>query len=650
MQKRFGRNSKRNEDRGSSSAFTLELANKAYKVLNQAKTLIQPIDPHRQIENAPVPYKICGRSNPVKDASYPGLKNDSGNLLDILPTSLKSVTLDCYDIGHMELKLKYMYLAINGDDKNLAANIQYGKAITEALSKVASDTFTDLPFFKDFYDSPDVDEDEGYTQAFTVKGMPNTDTNHGFGEILTWYQSMVINMMLPITSYAKLLSLEDHLKMMGYNREASILSELFGLLRKKSFQAFMNTLNGYIKSAYLDIPWFRQINVLANGVCRQVDDCRHPLLTLTAVMEVPNIRVSTVDPESADFNPQTDVIFEGTNYRVNGKRFEDAVNDICSLMSPYNVIKWARQFMNGTLPAGAPQTVNSYFNEIKNRVEAMLGVLAKFPKDTADIKTMLDVAQRGNLNRWNIGQFVQFDTREQVSPVFNKLIFDVYRSYMSTTSGLSWDTKTLRWSFKTPWDDVLGIPEYDCFNGGSFLTFSNFSLPVSATETGKEQKFLVPILYRIDPTGLDKAEIVFTNRQGREVVLKRITRTLGQDALLARLNLIKDTAFNNIVMPVIHTHPSDVHTPYEESSMLYLIEQIFGFGGRTVGVPDEPTQAMLTHEVLNSDIIGFVDVEMQDVSNDMIVYYQTYAPLKVYTADGSRTVGFTDSQPITFNK
>lgn len=88
-------------------------------------------------------------------------------------------------------------------------------------------------------------------ESKAVKQMPNMDsTNRGLA--LVFYQSILQNIAGVLAKYNQLRSLETHLVDMGFRREAPLTHKLFGLLKKKSFIAILNSLSNYLVGEYFD--------------------------------------------------------------------------------------------------------------------------------------------------------------------------------------------------------------------------------------------------------------------------------------------------------------------------------------------------------------------------------------------------------------
>lgn len=666
-------------EKPTTSRMTEELADKAFKTLRLATSLNQHINPGDQVARAAMPYPILDRLNRVIDATYPGKINLSGNIMNVLPNANRSITLKYFDLGTTDLRFNYQYHAIKSTASNKAVNIQANKSIAEALAKVSSEIFTSLPFFACGYYS---DMPHAYVSGLEVEG-------DAYLPFFDWYQVMMSNILLIPARYNALMAVIDQMKDMGYNREAYVIEELRGLLSKKAFISQINAISDITKGEYFDRPWFSQINTIVNSFSKKSMGMRDPLLTIDGTCILPDIEVYAskraedpnnpgyVDPNDttpklfsthtydyvvgsadalktirqygcqypgigAEPNPNYDPTDPDSQpYLTTVYRISDVILAVLNMLNPVNIQIWARRTVTGKLDLDKePHTANGYFNMIKDMLEIIRGKYVRFTSDTADLKTMLDVAQRADMNRWEPGIMLLADGRVKDTFKFNKLVQDIFTNRFSTTSGLHWDENVQHWQFKTLWDEFLGIPEYDKVVGGSFLTFSNHPITVDEGDTGDEVKYLVPILY-----STAGKEATFADRKGNVIKVNSAYVSLAS-TLIGRLNLLQDPNFDRVYIPLAVFPASDDGADADTSTMLQMLTNVFGVGAVQFVNGDAET---VTVSASNPTVMGYIDVTMEDITNDMIVYYQTYSPLRVYSSSGFRTVGFispSDVSPI----
>lgn len=583
----------------------------AFKDLNTVKPITIYSNPTDQATRSAVPYAIINGTNKVYETEYPGSRNTAGNVIPQLSNSNSSKFLDLMDCGKIDLELNYLYAAIKQTDYNQALNVQMGKSMDEALSKAYSELFIELPFFKDTITS----------------NMINCDSNNRT-QAFIWYQTMLQNIACIPAKYNMLMSLEQHIKDMCYNRNVAPLDDLFGLLKKAAFRAKLTAFSQTITGEYFDMNWFKQVNTLTMVPSRKTNSMRDPLLIIDAIHKVPSLKITAAGDitvlDSSDYNIMVDNV---------STSFELVIKRLVNLLSPYNILKWARQYTEGSGDFSST-TPTTYFNTIVETVELLRKALNRFPSDVADIRTVLDTANRVGMNRWNQGIYFELTKDNTYNPVFNKLCHDVFVNYLAAPHNIKFNTTTQRWGFYSLWDEYLGIPKYDRVNGGSFLTFSTRNISGSpSTDT----KALIPQLFTIAVN--EKAN--FVNRKGIVIDLTYTTMTASQinsDAVYSRLNALGSSDYSQRI-PTANLSSGYSSVPQLGSAVEYLLARLFGLGNIKIS-------SSVTNKTLNSEIICAIDVEMEDITNAMIAYAQAYAPFKVYSPTTTKTVGFIDTPSI----
>lgn len=594
----------------------------AFKDLGYARPITVQANPTAEATKSAVPYAIINSTNAVWEADYPGANNTAGNTIPLLANSNKSKLLNNFDIAKVDLVVKYLYSAIRETDINQALNVQLGKSMSEALSKAYSETYIQMPLFNDLITS----------------SMKNCDPLNRT-QALIWYQTMLQNISSVPAKYNLLLSMEQHLKDMSYNRDVSPLDDIFGLLRKNAFRAQITAFSNIITGEYFDLTWFQQVNTLTMVPSRKSDDMRNPLLIIDASHDIPSLKITTDEPNEAD----RIVVLDSNNYKVKKPvwmqnpadpndpktiSFQEAIATVIKLLSPYNVLSWAREVTNGLTDTNP----TAYFNNIKFLMEDIRSVMNKFPSDVADIRTVLDIANRAGLNRWKRGVAFEVTRDMNYQPVFNKLCNDVFINYLASPNSIMYDDTTMRWKFYTLWDEFLGIPKYDRVSGGSFLSFSTRQFESSVTPS-TDTKFLVPKLFDIPSTGY--SSISALNRQGikANIGFTIYSKTqINNSAIYNRLNPLSSPDYDQRI-PFADLSSGYAQIPDVGSALTMFMNKLFGLGNIKIS-------STKTNEHLNAEIICATDIQLDDVSNQLIAFAQAYAPFKVYNPVKERTVGF----------
>lgn len=571
----------------------------SFRDLSFAQPITVQANPNVEATRSADPYAIVNRTNPVQDAKYNGVNNLAGNTLPQLLNNTNSQLLNVFDCAELSMLVNYLYMAIDNDDKNQAVNLQVGRSVDEALSKAYAETYIQLPFF---------------TSTITSSSMSNVDSGNRT-IALVWYQTMLQNLAAIPCKYNMLVSLEQHLKNMCYNRNVGALDDLFGLLRKNSFRAKVLACSNLIQGEYFDTDWQQQMNTLTMVPSRKSTSMSDPLLIINAIHKVPNIKIVELD--------QVEPTIDSDNYKdSSGKTVTDLIQSAIAYMSPHSVLKWARQYTEGTTSV----TPTAYFNAIDSLLTSIKGIMNRFPSDVGIIRTALMVANRAGLNNWKQG--IYFDTTKEMfyQPVYNKLCNDVFVCNMATANNMVLDPTTYRWKFATLWDKYTGIANFDKMSGGSFLIFSTRELPTSEDYTSSA--YLVPKLFDIIDSSMS-----MINRIGYELAITYKTMTqleVANNSVLSRLNPLNATITTRI--PVVKLVGVSNNTQIASSAYQFLAN-VFGYGSI------ELTEGSYDY-ICNSDKVCFIDIELDDISNSVIAYCQAFSPFKVYAPIKTRQIGF----------
>lgn len=219
----------------SSESFTFR--QKAFKDLRYG-LIATKADPTTDASVSSQPYAIIASTNSVIGGNYSGEQNLTGNVMPQLLISNKSKLVNNFDSGVLKLKLNYLYLNLDDRTKPNAVNKYMGVAINEALSKTNAEMLTLLPFSTD--------------KVVVEASVPTADAGNKL-YVLVLYQSLLQNAAAVLAKYTQLMSLEQPLIDMGFNRECNFTQEIFALFKKKAFVAKMQSLATTLNGEYFDV-------------------------------------------------------------------------------------------------------------------------------------------------------------------------------------------------------------------------------------------------------------------------------------------------------------------------------------------------------------------------------------------------------------
>lgn len=627
----------------SSGSATLEA--KAFRDLNNIRVIDVKADPNTEMSFGAFPYTIIGQTGQVVDAKYPGYDNISGNsIVEIQNNTNTSQLMNIFDIAAITKTINYNYLPIRDDAKNVALAGEFIKSIEQAVSFGFSTMLTQLAFTTDSYvtdipvPSEYITEDEGETIY--------APSAQWYGA-LVHYQTVLQNAVMPIAKYIEMRSLEKEMMRMSFRTEAPMVTEIMGLFKKASFISVVNTIGTVAINEYFDVNWYKQINTLLCVPSRKTKGMVDPLLTLIGTHNIPALKIYKKDDL---VNPVYDYTEMGCgsaavlldpedyNFKQGAQSFRQLIENCCKLMNPAYILRFVRKLNAGTiLPTGdyeVANTTNAYVEGIIAYLKYISKNAAYFSTRMSDVRTFLDKMSNSGMVYWTKGTAFFVDKIEQLEPKYNALLNDVFQATYAGSDTITFDAATKRWRAFTLWNKYTGIPEYDRRSGGSFLTFGlrNISGTDSAggTVDFESSAGLIPVLF-----GSTTGNIIVT-RTGRtySIVSESITNTtLNTDPYLVRLNPI-NMGNVSLKQPTITVDTADdAKRARIVSSLLLFLGNAFGFG--------KVKYSTTNYRTLDPDYVAFLDLEIEDVSNQMIVFARNYAPFRVSTPDGSRTMGFS---------
>lgn len=591
------------------------LQNVTFKSLSLAQPVTVYADPTAQGTKSAQPYAIIDKTNPIVNGYYGDKSTLAGNSFPQILNNTTTRLLNVFDCINLPISLNYLYMNIDGGSHNTAVNIEIEKSIAEALSTTYGQMYTQLPFFTRQISSPG--------SPLNNNKMPSNGQN--FNQYLTWYQTNLQNLGLIPGRYNLLIAMKDALKNMSYNRESNYLNDVFALLQKTSFRGKVASISDAIKGEFFDMKWREQINTLTMVPCHKTNSMSDPLMTLTPIMKVPSILVKDSTGTTTLVDDYTLALNIGTSDVPNYLTLQDAIRQVLDWLDPVSVLVWARQFHNNTTNV----TPTAYYNNIDLYLDYIKIMANRIEAAGEDIRVVLSVATRANLCNWVQGIKWDVEAKMTYTPVYNKIVEDVFKSYFASSGALKFDTTTYRWKYYSMWNKYLGIPKFDQRVGGAFLTISTRGIDTGNDTDFTNSKYLLPVLFDVSSSKVatmysrlgTPVNISYTEKNASAITSDKVLNRLNPinyPDLVVRIPTIDLTTFTNI--------------PQVSSPAYQMLANLFGIGMLKV--------ASNSYDVCcNSDNICYVDIELDDISNEVIVFAQTRAPFKVYT-NKTNTIGF----------
>lgn len=318
------------------------------------------------------------------------------------------------------------------------------------------------------------------------------------------------------------------------------------------------------------------------------------------------------------------VTYNGETYDMN-----QLVEKICELLSPHEILKWARNRYFSNEPMGSISRTDDPAKDRVNSIIALVGglidVTSHFRSDTVDLLTFLKVMQNSTtMNHWVLDTPYLHPAlpRAQVTPKYFKLVYDILTSY-GTSGDLVLDENTMGWDIFTWWHASEGIPKYDAYDGGFTIAASIRGIPSSAGADYSEPQYMVPRLFEVVPDS-----IKFLTRRGEERQLSAVAvagSAFAADPVWAGAVLMDKPS--NLYIPQISFNGESNVDARTYSQMIRTLSDLFGIG-----------QVILA----DNSTIRFMDPAMEGLigrtfgnSNTMsLTYINGRAPFRVTSTSG----------------
>lgn len=596
-------------------------------------------DPYVDISSPTTPYQIINDTNKVFEASYPGIQNIQGNSIVELQNSLRSGLLNYFDAVTANFRINYLYACYDNtlevNKSNLAVNLELYKAVNEALSKGYSTMFTQLAFYTDTIESAD----------FPKPTNASIDDNTYYKMVaLLHYQTVAQNIVSPIAKYISMRSAEDSAMNMSYRREAPLITALYGLFKKAAFIATINAIGSSIKTLYFDDNWYRQINSIFSQISRKSNSITEPLISLTATHRIPKLKIKAAGSSSYYYDSDTVLVTSKGNW-INPDTFEisngttltleQLVYTLNRMLDITTILRWARMYSTDPTSTKTITSPSAYYQQVNRLIEELNNIAVKFNSYVVEINTFLDKLRESGLVYWKTGLTLNVEKITKASPGYNKMIHDIVTNYLSGCSDVSFDDQTRRWKLHTMWNKYTGLAKFDKFSGGSFLTFGLRNLDTTNVKgevvNAQSTILLVPVLFGAQiQDGYNKCLAI--TRTGAQATITSedvsTTDTKWMNSVLGRLTPLGNQF--KVKLPKISIDSANAKI---KSYASYLLLNLFGYGAIVTG-------SNTYDYVIDQDILCFLDLEVDDVSNAMITFCRNYSPFRLSTGDPSRTMGF----------
>lgn len=583
------------------------------------------LDPTKEAIEVAQPYPIINSNNPTLERKYIGKPTTNGLVLNDIMINPYSNLVHEFDSGKLEIDLAYQYLNVGAEEGKTvqpyrATNYQYQKAFDEGRARVQAELWMSSSFNTSIFKSNIPYMEDSMTSAFI------------------YYQTFLQNMATVMAKFNQLTLLQQDLINMGYQRESSMLVELFSKLGKTTFLNKWFTLAADLKDEYFDTAWFQYVNGITNVPARKSNSTRDPLLTVVGVHQMPQISISLAD--------NLDPYFESNKFKVKTYSYkwnedkkeaephkaevglEEFFRNTLRMLDQNNILNWARKHNMGDkddLFTDA-DTPNKYANMLDWQVDSLITAMRYFKKFFREMKVFLHIARRSNLIKWNQGtDFSLYKAKATTSAVNNINIKDIIVATCASPSRMVFNPTTQKWGFYSLWDEYEGIPTFDTSNGGMDIIFS-VKRDVAGIDFLSVDSIELCLPYLFKHTD-DKQIISMINREGRVISInttsltgEEVSTNISLSRLIPKPGLLQAPNLGllkvpNVTIPV-KTGISAAHV----SAVVRLLTNLFKFGN--VDYNSEGPRTFI-----NPSLVCLVDGEMESASIETVKYMVSNAPL-----------------------
>lgn len=605
-------------------------------------------DPYEAGLSTSEPYNILNKFNKTVGGTYVGEQNIDGGNVQQYANSTTSIFNKAFDEFRTIIKVNYRFLPINRSGVNYPGYQlieEMRKSIAESVSLLNSTTYTNMAI-NQFAVETDLNMGSAQTNNIANGNTPiNAYTN--LTDVLyamsVYYQTF-LQESLSVMNWHNSFRLKQGTAIRNaWNREVPNLNSFFGLMNKKAFLSLLESINLSYEGEYVDKDFMKQMNMLTLIPSRRSNAMTDPVLELQLQFNHPTkFKVYVIGSNGKIIDTDDTPLFDDSNLKLN--ILDDGTNkdvtfwDACSKLKNYLSLEatqlWAR---SNYTPGRVTETDNARYNQIKAYFDVIINSFTYFKPLWSDYRESLDVMVRTGTINWTKGFRPGITQSTDTMLFWNLLVDHIYQLIYSGPRAIDYDNATKRWRTFSLWNMYSGIPEYDKFSGGAFLSFSfkdysNFS--------SNEQIEYLPILFDVE----ENPVCVACSRDGKEAVISlasiKFSDAANGSVELLRLAPLASQSELSIRLPQLgyannHLTSNPVHnlTAGHIAMIVKSLTQIFQMCTYQV------TSSATNYYSIDPDVLAIYQIEINDITNQAITYARAYAPFKGTTSD-IQTLGF----------
>lgn len=611
-------------------------------------------DPYTAALPSSEEYPILTAFNKTVGAYYGGVRNLDGGNVQQYANSVRSKLLKYYDFARIKVEMNYQYIRdvpsnTSGSEVMRGSAIidEMRRAIAESTSILQSTTFTQMAIY-DYAIVTDMQMGSAPFTPYTPVTGNTSQTGLKAYEHLDdviygasrYYQEFWLRLLGVLDWHNSFRLKMGNMIRSSWNRETPNLNALFGLFKKKSFLSLIDSLNLAFPGEWIDREFAMQAAKTCLMPSRRSNSITDPTLEVQTMIAMPTRfmlvakidgKIST-DASAVIFDNTRDLVYPFPGAAGTTMSFETATEEIMDILSAQDTMRWARQ------PETRPGDDTARYNMVKYRLDVIQRCVTSFKTLFNDVRQVFIECAKPGIVSWYKGFRPAVVKDTDAANFRNLIVDDIYRMCFGGSTEVKFDDATKRWRTFSIWNMYDGIPEYDVWSGGSFLTFSFKKLNMPTDQdylAGYLPEALTPHLENVtgDEQQTPKMLMRLTSRDGNYAIINQTEVTMNKHIIYSRL--VPLTSQQNEVLRVAYFGVNKEDSDYT-STLYKTLTQVCGTC--CVGRPTTDNDFEYDYS-LDPDVIAIYQIEIEDITNDMIKFARVNSPFRG-TSDTVRTLGF----------
>lgn len=592
-------------------------------------------------------YDIIAAFNKTVGGSYKGDRNLDGGNASQYASSSNSHLLQAFDFISHKVSLNYRYIGNKvPEDSPLhypgkALVDEQIKAIAEATSILQATTFTAMNINKYVIrtsmplGSVEGEDIDGVTKS-TDRQNGITTTSRLDAVIYAasrFYQMFLLKMINALNWHNSFRYKQGTMIRSSWNREVPKLNALFGLFNKAAWRSFLQSICLSFEGEYIDTDFIPQMAMVNAMPSRRSDSINDPVLEIISDIELPETFQMYVENGANKYLKIFDLDDMVYNVRDQFRQtlsqtIQQVFSNFMEKLSACDTMIWARNRVTAVVDTETVEaTPTNRYDSVKSYVDAFIAAMTTFKTSFSDVREVFNVMSRTGVVTWKTG-FKPDIVKDNDAKLFHNLTAEaIFQIFNSGARDVTLNNATKRWETFSLWNLYKGIPEYDTFNGGAFLTLS-FKNIISGNDGDHIGDYL-PVAFSAEILQSTQNRTKAVARDGVFAYITRSDGVISNDVQLKRLVPLESQKDLVLLVPAYTTADTSTATrwtPYHDSFISKMLLQLCGFARVKASVAGSESQT--TTVVCDPDIVSVYQIEIADITNDAIAYARANGPFR----------------------